>query len=306
MRPVVVLTTGGTIAMEGDRAVPALDAAALTAGLSVEARSVCNLPGAQMTLADVVAVAREALAEARAGRGVVVTHGTDTLEETAVLVDACHDAPAPIVFTGAIRPSGTEGADGPRNLADAVSVARAPEAEGLGTLVCFGGELHAARTVRKTDSVSPRAFGSPQGGPVGYVGEGRVAVHAHPQRPAPLPLPPVLEANVPIVPTWLGDDGANLEAALSNADAVVLVALGAGHVPPGVLAALRTATVPVAATVRPERGALLYDTYGFEGSEADLRAAGVLDAAHFSPQAARMLMILAIARGADPAAILCG
>src|SRR5919112_6490127 len=82
LRPVVVLTTGGTIAMTGPRAVPALDAGALTAGLSVaEARAVCNLPGAQMTLRDVLAVAREALAEARAGSGVVVTHGTDTLEE---------------------------------------------------------------------------------------------------------------------------------------------------------------------------------------------------------------------------------
>ena len=291
--------------MAGARAVPALDAEALTAGLSVEARSVCNLPGAQMTLADVVAVAREALAEARAGRGVVVTHGTDTLEETAVLVDACHDAPAPIVFTGAIRPSGTEGADGSRNLADAVAAAGAARTEGLGTLVCFAGELHAARTVRKTDSVSPRAFGSPQTGPVGYVGEGRVAVRARPQRPAPVPLPAALDARVPIVPTWLGDDGAPLAAALTDADGVVLVALGAGHVAPAVLAALRTAEVPVAVTVRPERGALLHDTYGFEGAEGDLRAAGVIDAAHLSPQAARMLLTLALACGAEPSAILC-
>ncbi len=291
--------------MKGARAVPALDAAALTAGLSVEARSVCNLPGAQMTMADVATVAREALAEARAGRGVVVTHGTDTLEETAVLVDACHDAPAPIVFTGAIRPASAEGADGPRNLADAVAAAGAPQTEGLGTLVCFAGELHAARTVRKTDSVSPRAFGSPQAGPVGYVGEGRVAIQARPQRPAPVALPSTLGARVPIVPTWLGDDGAQLDAALGNADGVVLVALGAGHLPPAALAALRTATVPVAATVRPERGALLEDTYGFEGSEADLRAAGAIDAAHLSPQAARMLLILALACGAEPGAILC-
>src|SRR5918994_1457771 len=116
-----------------------------------------------------MAVARAAVAEAAAGRGVVVAHGTDTLEETAVLCDLLHGGDAPIVLTGAIRPASAAGADGPANLLDAVRAAGAAATAGLGALVCFGGELHAARAVRKTDSVSPRAFSSPRTGPVGGV-----------------------------------------------------------------------------------------------------------------------------------------
>ncbi len=105
---------------------------------------------------------------------------------------------------------------------------------------------------------------------------------------------------MPIVGTWLGDDGALLRAALAGApDGLVLVALGGGHVPPPVLAALQAAPsgMPVAATVRPERGALLRGTYGFEGAEQDLRATGVIDAARLSPPAARMLLLAGLGAG---------
>jgi L-asparaginase len=149
--------------------------------------------------------------------------------------------------------------------------------------------------VRKVASLSPAAFGSPGRGPVGTVGEGRVQIAARPRRPArPLPLPEALGARVAIVPTCLGDDGAALRAALRDgADAIVFVAFGAGHVAPPVLAALReaAAAVPVALTVRPERGALAHETYGFEGAEGDLRASGALPAAALSPQAARMILL---------------
>jgi L-asparaginase len=162
-------------------------------------------------------------------------------------------------------------------------------------LVAFAGELHAARGARKVASTSPAAFGSPVGGPLGSVAEGRVRIAARPRRPAaPLTLPDALGARVAIVPTFLGDDGAGLRAALRDgADAIVFVALGAGHVAPPVLAALReaAAAVPVALTVRPERGVLLHATYGFAGAEGDLRESGALAAAVLSPQAARMVLL---------------
>jgi L-asparaginase len=314
LRPVTVLSTGGTIAMCGPRATPALDADALVAavpGLAgvarLRARSMRALPGAHVSSADALAIARAALAETAAGRGVVITHGTDTLEETAMLCDVLHGRSEPIVLTGAIRPAGAPGADGPANLADAVAAAGAPQAEGLGALVVFAGELHAARAVRKVSSISPAAFGSPVSGPLGAVAEGRVRVAARPRRPAePLPVPDVLDARVPIVPTWLGDDGAGLRAALRDgADAIVFVALGAGHVAPPVLAALRdaAAAVPVALTVRPQRGVLLHETYGFEGAERDLRASGALAAAALSPQAARMVLLAGLGSGADRGAL---
>ena len=297
-RPVTVLTIGGTIAMQGDSAVPALDAAALTSGLAVDARSILQLPGAQLTLDHALTVAREATAAAGGG-GVVVTTGTDTLEELAVLTDVVHDGSNPVVFTGAIRPASARGADGPANLADAVAVAaRAPG----GTFVVFAGEIHAAREARKTDSTSPRAFASPRTGPLGYVAEGRVALSHVPARPPALS-PASLDFHVPIVTTGLGDDGTALRAAAAGADGVVLVTLGAGHVSPAVLDAIPRA-VPVVACVRPERGALLHETYGFHGAEGDLRASGVIPAATASPQAARVRLLAALGSGADPRAAL--
>lgn len=309
MREVTVLAAGGTISsVDGAAGRPGaasrLDAAALVAAIPgiehVEARSVRALNGSQLSLDDALAIALAACEEVERGRGVVVTSGTDTIEELAVLCDAmCGDGP-PVVFTGAIRPASAVGADGPANLLDAVAVAgAAPDA--LGTVVCFAGELHAARSVRKVDSVAPHAFGSPRGGPIGRVVEGRVEVDAHPVRPAPV-RPDALDLAVPIVPTWLGDDGSLLRAAVALGPAgLVLVALGAGHLPPPTLAALREAPqdLAVVGTVRPERGAFLHQTYGFEGAERDVLDAGVLPAAHLSPAAARMLLLAALGAGLD-------
>ncbi|HEX8083412.1 MAG TPA: asparaginase domain-containing protein [Solirubrobacteraceae bacterium] len=299
MRPVTLISAGGTIAMAADRqsaATPALDAAALAASAGLEiasARSVRNLPGVHLSLGDALAIAREAVAEAAAGSGVVVTTGTDTLEELGVLIDAMNGAEAPIVMTGAIRPASALGADGPANLVDAVAVARAAPA---GTYVVFAGEVHAAREARKTDSTSPRAFSSPRTGPLGFAGEGRVEVRTAPPRGPALDVRR-LDFDVPIVPTWLGDHGRLLRSL--DPDALVLVTLGAGHVSPAVLAALRAARCPVAVAVRPERGDLLSATYGFEGAEGDVRATGAIPAATLSPQAARMLLLAGLGAGLE-------
>ena len=307
MRAVTVLSAGGTISsVDGGAGRPGaasrLDAAALVDAIPglehVATRSVRALNGSQLSLDDALAITRAACEEVDGGTGVVVTSGTDTIEELAVLCDAMCGDGAPVVFTGAIRPASATGADGPANLVDAVAVA-ATAPEGLGTVVCFAGELHAARAVRKVDSTAPHAFGSPRGGPIGRVVEGRVEIAALPTR-HPRLRPDGLEARVPIVPTWLGDDGALLEAALGLEPAgVVLVTLGAGHLPPPTLAALRAvpAGLPVVGTVRPERGAFLRETYGFEGAEGDVLAAGVIPAGQLSPQAARMLLLAALGAG---------
>lgn len=318
-RAVVVLAAGGTIAMaaapEGAR--PAHDAEALLAAVpelarwpGLTARTIARAPGAHLTAADALAVARAALAETAAGRGVVVTHGTDTLEETAVLCDVlAGDDPAapPIVLTGAIRPAGAIGADGPANLFDAVGAAAHPATAGAGALVAFGGELHAARLAAKVASHTPAAFGSPRGGPVGLAAEGEVTLLSRPLRTPPLPLPATLGARVDIVVTHLGDDGAALrDATARGADGIVLEALGAGHVPEPVLDALldaRAAGITVAVALRPGRGLLLHGTYGFRGCERDLRAAGVLDAGGLSAPAARMVLLAGLSAGAPPATI---
>ena len=294
-----------TPGQKGSGAAPTLDAAALVAavpGLAVdEVRTVRSLPSVQLTGADVLEIARAAATEAAKGHGVVLTSGTDTLEELAVLCEALL-APGggPVVLTGAIRPASEPGADGPANIRDAVAVARAAPA---GAYVVFAGEVHAAARARKVDSTSPRAFGSPRGGPLGFAGEDRVELHTAP--PAPLGLDVArLDFTVPIVHTWLADDASLVHAALAlPADALVLVTLGAGHLAPAVLDAISGVSVPIVACVRPERGALLHETYGFHGSERDLRATGVVGAAHLSPQAARMRVLACLGAGLDADAL---
>src|SRR5437870_2904502 len=132
-RSLRLLAAGGTIAMRGEHAVPALDAAALLAAVpglgrfgDVQAESIRQLPGPRMGLADAFAVAQAAVRAADDGAGVIVTHGTDTLEETAYLTDVLYGGEAPIVFTGAMRPASAVSADGPGNILDAAALAACP------------------------------------------------------------------------------------------------------------------------------------------------------------------------------------
>lgn len=311
-REVLLLTTGGTISMstaesDGDSgATPVLGSEDLLAGVPQEVRpkklraeTLMNRPSIHLSPGEQLDVVRRARDAARLGLGVVVTHGTDTLEETAMLADIIHDAEAPIVFTGAIRTASLPGADGPANLADSLAVAASPEANGLGAVVCFGGEIHHARTVRKSDAVSPTAFTSPQSGPVGRISEGRVRVWSRSGRNPHLD-PDHLDFLVPIVPCFSGDDGRTAAALLEHdLDGAVVVALGAGHLSPAALAVWADATsrIPVVATVRPERGSILHSTYGYEGSERDIREAGIVPAGFLSPQAARIKLLTCLGSG---------
>jgi L-asparaginase len=308
VRPVRVLAAGGTIAMagrDGAGATPELTAEDLVraaGGLEgVDSETVTGLPGAHMTPAEMLLVARAARDHAREGTGVVVTHGTDTLEETALLCDLLHDSDAPIVLTGAIRPASADGADGPANLQDAVAVARSHAATGMGALVVFGSEIHHARCARKTDSISPTAFSSPQAGPVGRVAEGRVHLWSRVERNPALD-PERLDFHVPVVPALAGDDGGLGRAVLAGGPAgVVVTTLGAGHLPAEVLGLWADAAerVPVIACCRPERGAILHETYGFAGSERDLRRTAIVPAGFLSPQAARIKLLACIGAGVD-------
>jgi len=306
-RRVLVLAAGGTIAMRGEAgAVPELDGQGLiddVPGLAafdgLEGRTVVNKPSSHLTLAEQLEVCRQARDAARRGTGVVVTHGTDSLEETAMLCDVLHDADAPIVFTGAIRPASAPGADGPANLVDAVSVAASAEAAGRGVLVCFGGEIHHARGVRKTDTVSLVAFSSPQTGPLGRVTEGHPVIWSRIPRNPPLD-PPNLDRSVLVVPTTAGDDGTLARAALdTRPDGVVIGTLGAGHLAPAVLELWADAAerIPVVAYSRPERGVILSSTYAYRGSEQDLRDTAIIPAGFLSPQAARMKLLACLAAG---------
>ncbi|WP_436531232.1 asparaginase [Actinoplanes sp. HUAS TT8] len=310
---VLVVGLGGTIAMtsSGDGGVaPTLSARQLLdavpgldrAGVEVEALTFRTRPGGSLTIDDLVelvGVIGERLATGVAG--VVVTQGTDTIEETAYVLDLLHARPEPVVITGAMRNPMMAGADGPANLLAAILVAADPAARGHGCLVVLADEIHAARRVRKLHSTSVAAFGSPDGGAVGYVIEGRPHLI---NRPAGRHVLPVMAAATPVVALYtatLGDDDRVLRAVATGVDGLVVAGFGVGHVSERWVPALAEAAarIPVVLASRTGAGAVLSDTYGFSGSERDLLDRGLVGAGLLHPYKARILLHLAMATGAD-------
>jgi L-asparaginase len=305
-----LLATGGTIASRrgpgGLAAVtPAaelLAAAGPPADLTVTTSDLGSVGSFALTTADLrrlVADARRCLADGV--DGVVVTHGTDTMEESVYLADLVHDDPRPIVFTGSQRPFDDPAPDGPANLADALQVAASPAARDLGALLCFDGLAFAARGVRKVDTLRSGAFGAPGRGPVIRLAGGSVLPLARPARRAPLPLD--LDAELPrvdVVACYLGADAALLHAAVAaGAAGLVLEAFGAGNVPPAIAAAaeeLVAGGIPVLVTSRVPAGpvAPLYAAGG-----ARLARGGAVFAGDLSPWQARLLLSAALALHPD-------
>jgi L-asparaginase len=310
---VSILSLGGTIAMAGQGAsgvVPALSAEDLVAAVpvlaevaSIEASSFRMVPSAHLKLDDVVALAGEVVRRVGSGAdGVVVTQGTDTLEEVVFALDLLLEADAPVVVTGAMRNPTLPGADGPANLLASVRVAASQVARGLGALVVLNDEIHAARFVQKTHSASPAAFQSPITGPIGWVAEGTPRVVLRPPRrhrvavPADAPDRPVA-----LVTAALGDDGRTLDALERlGYEGLVVEAFGGGHLPDAWMEALSrlAASMPVVYASRTGRGEMLRGTYGFPGSETDLRARGLIPAGFLDGPKARVLLSLLLRGGA--------
>lgn len=316
---VALCTLGGTIAMAGTRdggVVARLTGADLTAsvpglgalGVALDVRDAWAVPSASLTYRQILDVVVDAEAAVAAGAaGVVVTQGTDSLEETAYLADLLWRRPEPIVFTGAMRNPTLAGADGPANLLAAVRVAAAPVARGLGALVAFHDEIHAARWVRKTHSTSTATFASPDLGPIGHVVEDRVRILARPDRRPPLPVADLdLDgARVALYPVVFDDDGALLAGLADTHRGLVVAGFGVGHVPSSlapVLGALAE-RIPVVLTSRTGGGSALRQTYGAVGSETDLLRRGLVDGGLLHPYKARVLLRLLLAAGADRAAV---
>jgi L-asparaginase len=163
----------------------------------------------------------------------------------------------------------------------------------------FGGEIHHARCARKTDTTSLTAFSSPQTGPLGRVTEGHPTVWSRLPRNPPVD-PPNLDKRVVIAPTASGDDGSLARAVLATEpDGAVIGTLGAGHLAPVVFELWADAAerIPIVAYCRPERGVILNSTYGYAGSERDLRGSGIIPAGFLSPQAMRMKLLACLASG---------
>jgi L-asparaginase len=310
---VSVLALGGTIASTGAGAgvTPTLTADKLVEsvpGLADVARigadTFRQVPSPELTLVDLVALAREIRRRIDSGdTGVVVTQGTNTIEETAFTLDVLVDSDAPVVVTGAMRNPTLPGADGPANLLAAVSTAANSHARGLGTLVVFADEIHAARYVRKAHTQSIAPFRSSPIGPIGWVSEGVARIGARPVGRRHLRLGEIPHAPpVALLSFGSGDEGL-LAAAVEPAGyhGLVVEATGGGHVTKRSVAELERLAghMPVVLASRTGAGEVLSRTYSFVGSEVDLMERGLINARAMTAARARVLLRLLLAAEAS-------
>jgi L-asparaginase len=239
------------------------------------------------------------VAEAGDVDGVVITHGTDTIEETAYLLDRTIDAAVPVVITGAMRTSSDEAWDGPGNLVDAATVAASPSSAGRGTMVAFHGTVFTGRTVAKVHATDVDAFAAPHAGPIGRVADGQVTYLGQAlSRPRPLG-PAGLTARVAQIPMVVGDDGALLDLARPGHEGVVVIAFGSGNVPPGAVPAIARwldAGKPVVLATRCPFGEVT-PLYAFDGGGARTVAMGAIPAGARTPAQARMELTIALSAG---------
>jgi L-asparaginase len=307
-----ILFTGGTISMQRDAAaggnVPAHSGESLLrlapgveriAPLRIE--DWARMPACHFDQARLWALRERVRAISASGevRGIVITHGTDILEETAYLLDRTLDRRIPVAITGAMRTSSDEEWDGPRNLRDAVTVAASASSAGRGTMVVFAGQVFAGRTAAKTHATDPDAFSAPHGGPIGRVVDSEVRYSAEPTRGgAPLEAAS-LHARVAHVPSVVGDQGTLLDLVRGDHDGVVVEAFGSGNMPPGAVPAIRRwieEGKPVVLASRCWWGQVT-PVYAFEGGGARTTAMGAIPAGPRTPSQARMELAIALSAG---------
>jgi L-asparaginase len=275
----------------------------------VRATQFLQLPSAALSFSDLLRLRDDLAARAGDGAdGLVVSQGTDTIEETAFLIDSVWPHDAPFVITGAMRNPTLAGPDGPANLLAALQVAGSPHARGRGALVAFADEIHTARHVRKSHSSSPGTFGSPDLGPIGHVLEGtpRFLAGVAPRTPVTGWTRETLEqTKVALYTVTLDDDGLLLAGPDHSHQGLVLAGFGVGHVPARLVPELAqiSEVMPVVFTSRTGAGATASSTYGGPGSERDLLARGIIGGGFLHPYKARVLLRLLVAAGASRAEI---
>ena len=312
MKKIAIIFNGGTISMKIDEkikaAVPSLSAEEIMSMIpgveeyaEIEAYTFSSMPSPHMTLETMLKLSEftTELVERDDIDGVVITHGTDTLEETAYLLDLTVKTKKPVVVTGAMRSGSELGYDGPFNLATSICTAISDEAVGRGVLVCFNGELNSASEVTKANSMALNAFRTPNFGPIGIVDNDNVIFYRDANHLEKYDVSKI-EKQVALIKCVVDMDSSYIDYLIEKGyGGIVIEALGRGNVPPKMVEGIKKAIeleIPVVVVSRCfERR--VFESYGYEGGGKQLKNLGVIFGDTLPGQKARIKLILAINSG---------
>ncbi|MGL5380471.1 asparaginase [Clostridium sp.] len=312
MKKIAVVFNGGTISMKVDErikaAVPSLtgeEIMAMVTGIEdfaeIESYSFSSMPSPHMSVETMLELSKfvKKLVERDDIDGVVITHGTDTLEETAYLLDLTIDTDKVIVITGAMRSSSELGYDGPFNLAASICTAISSDAKGRGVLVCFNGELNSASEVTKANSMSLSAFVTPNFGPIGIVDNNRVIFYRNTSR-AKVYNVDEINGDVALIKCVAGMDSSYIDFAIDKGyKGIVIEAMGRGNVPPRMVDGIKRAIsgdILVMVVSRCFEGRV-FESYGYEGGGKMIKDLGVIFGDTLPGQKARIKLMLALSSG---------
>ncbi|MDD2331770.1 MAG: asparaginase [Candidatus Cloacimonetes bacterium] len=309
---ILIIMTGGTIAMKDSptqgvvptsefagflRSFPQLNSVA-----SVDIFEFSNIPSPYMTPEKIFELAKLIDIKIIDYDGVVITHGTDTLEETAFLCDLLLTTRKPVVFTAAMRSGSDLGLDGPRNIIGAVRVASHVDSLDKSVLVVMNDEIHTARDVVKSDTGKVDAFTSPGYGPIGSVDPDRVVYH-HNSLHRESVWTEHLDYSVDLIKAYTGQDGKYIDCSVANgAKAIVIEAFGRGNLPLEMLPAIKTAIargILIVITSRAQTGRVLPE-YGYDGGGKFLKDLGCLLAGDMKGIKVRLKLMALFGKYNDP------
>ncbi|SER45112.1 asparaginase [Salipaludibacillus aurantiacus] len=312
MKKILIIHTGGTIAMSEDKKTGEVkpnteNPLHLTLnsleGVQFYIEDFLNIPSPHMTTNHMVDLANtiDRRVSEKALDGVVITHGTDTLEETAYLLDLILKNTCPVVVTGAMRSSNELGSDGPPNLLSAIRTAMSDGAKNKGVLVVLNDEIHTAKNATKTHTSNIATFQSPQYGPIGIVTKRRVHFHHAPTAREKFRITS-LSKKVLLIKAVAGMEKEILDAVCNiQMDGLVIEALGQGNMPPSTVKPIKELVargIPVVLVSRCFNG-IVQDIYGYEGGGRQLKNFGVILTNGLNGQKARIKLMVALEKTTD-------
>lgn len=314
MKKVAVIFNGGTISMKVDprikAAVPSLtgeEIMSMVTGIEnyaeIESYNYSSLPGPHMSPEIMLELSKyiQGFLDIEDIDGVVVTHGTDSLEETAYLVDLTINSGKPVVFTGSMRSGSELGYDGPSNLAASICTAISEEAQNRGVLVCLNGELNCASEVTKANSMSLNAFKTPNFGPIGIVDNNKVLFYRNSIEKQNIPIDAIKES-VALIKCAAGMDSRLIDFCVEQGDkGIVIEAMGRGNIPPLMVEGIERAIAKGVAVVLVSRcfEGRVFDSYGYHGGGKELRNLGVIFGDNLPGQKARIKLLVALSSTKD-------